>query len=157
MLVFHAACFFTTLCFTEIPIKIALNLKRYSNDTESLAVFTCSVSKPEVEVSWFKDDVEILPSVKYEFTQDGCMHKLTIHQLCVDDYGRYVVVIGRRMATGSEGLQGLLDSDWLLLFVDLAVCQLIGSKALFEYTLNMKLKLLNVTVNLDSFRKVIIK
>ena len=93
--------------FPEFPLNVSLKLKRHhmyhGPDIEHMATFVCSTSRATVEVTWYKDEVRLLPSSKYELQHFGRDHKLTIRRLCVDDYGDYVVNIGsqKRMLTAT--------------------------------------------------------
>jgi hypothetical protein len=73
-----------------------LTVSRLRNRHEHLATFMCSVSKNEIIVDWFKDEHELYPCDKYEFLEADCLHGLIIHDLCMNDYGNYCVVIGRK-------------------------------------------------------------
>lgn len=60
---------------------------------EQLATFTCKTSKSNVEVTWYKDHQEVKPNDKYELRHLGREHNLTVHDLCMSDFGDYAVSI----------------------------------------------------------------
>lgn len=60
-----------------------------------------------MRVSWYKDEEEINPCEKHELRDQGCVHKLIIHDLSADDYGNYVVVIGSKRMTGFNLREGV--------------------------------------------------
>lgn len=87
-------------CLAELPLNLSLSVKRFTVDSESLAVFICNVSKVDLRVSWYRGDRKLHPSFKYEILNEGCMHKLVVHRLNIEDYDDYIVVIGSRRLTG---------------------------------------------------------
>lgn len=50
-------------------------------------------SKTAIEVTWSKDKDVIESSSKYELHDLGREHRLTVHDLCMSDYGDYAVSI----------------------------------------------------------------
>lgn len=90
----------TNVCLAELPLNLNLSVKRFTVDTQSVAAFICTVSKVNLRVSWYRGDKKLYPSNKYEIVDDGCTHKLIVHELSVEDYDDYVVVIGSRRMTG---------------------------------------------------------
>ena len=90
----------TNVCLAELPLNLNLSVKRFTVDTQSVAAFICTVSKVNLRVSWYRGDKKLYPSRKYEIVDDGCTHKLIVHELSVEDYDDYVVVIGSRRMTG---------------------------------------------------------
>ena len=81
----------------ELPINVSLNLTRREREwfdhVECMATFVCKTSKSAVEVTWFKDKEELKAGSKYELRHIGREHILTVHELCKNDYGDYVVTI----------------------------------------------------------------
>lgn len=81
----------------ELPINVALNLKRHEREwfdhVEQMATFVCKTSKSAVEVTWYKDKEELKAGSKYELRHIGREHIMTVHELCMSDYGDYVVAI----------------------------------------------------------------
>ncbi|KAI8775758.1 titin isoform X2, partial [Biomphalaria glabrata] len=83
-----------------VPLRMTLTLKKVIDQREVLAKFTCMLSKTDLRVAWFKDEDKILASEKHELVDEGRLHKLIVHELCAEDYGDYLVVIGSRRMTG---------------------------------------------------------
>ena len=71
-----------------------------------LAVFTCTLSRPDMKVSWFREEEKLQASSKYEVIHEGRLHKLLVHDLCPEDYTDYLVVLGSRRLTGSSLREG---------------------------------------------------
>lgn len=86
-----------------------LIVSRFWKKHEELASFMCSVSKSDMYVDWFKEEIELFPNDKYEFVDAECLHGLIIHDLCMDDFGNYCCVIGRKrnMYGGHLNMEGL--------------------------------------------------
>ena len=91
----------------EIPLRLSLTLNRVTLDTEVMARFTCTLSRPDMRVSWYREEEKLLSSPKYELLHEGRMHRLMVHDLCPDDYADYLVVIGSRRLTGTSLREGL--------------------------------------------------
>lgn len=108
----------------ELPINVSLNLTRHQREwfdhVESMATFHCKTSKSAVEVTWFKDKEELKAGSKYELRHIGREHLLTVHELCMSDYGDYVVTIRslRKMpdALRHTGLYAMFDLHFLYYF-----------------------------------------
>ncbi|WAR10976.1 TITIN-like protein, partial [Mya arenaria] len=85
------------LFLEELPINVSLSVKRHKRQridyVEQLATFICKTSKSLVEVLWYKDKEELKVGRKYEIYRLGREHTLTVHELCMSDYGDYVVTI----------------------------------------------------------------
>lgn len=96
-------------CLTEIPLRMTLTLRKVTSANEIRADFTCMLSKVDLQVSWFKEEEKIVASPKHELVDEGRMHQLLVHDLCVDDYADYLVVIGSRRMTGLG-----LKEGWLI-------------------------------------------
>lgn len=109
----------TNLCLAELPLNLNLSVKRFTVDSQSVAAFICTVSKVDLRVSWYRGDKKLYPSCKYEIVDEACTHKLIVHELSVDDYDDYIVVIGSRRMTGCMLREGECVSA--LLFVCLCV------------------------------------
>ncbi|GFO38541.1 titin, partial [Plakobranchus ocellatus] len=91
--------------FPEVPLRLTLNLTREESEVEKSATFTCTLSKVDLRVSWYKEEQKILASSKHELVDEGRMHKLIVHDLCPADYADYLVVIGSRRLTGRRVLE----------------------------------------------------
>uniref|UniRef100_T1JH06 Titin n=1 Tax=Strigamia maritima TaxID=126957 RepID=T1JH06_STRMM len=64
-------------------------------------MFTVTISRPDGEVTWYKDGEQIKPSEKprYEEVKEGPVRKLVIHECTVDDDGEYTCVLGEQECT----------------------------------------------------------
>lgn len=85
---------------------MTVTVKRVTLENEVKADFTCMLSKIELKVAWYKDEKIILASGKHELVDEGRMHKLVVHDLCIEDYADYMVVIGSRRMTGHRLKEG---------------------------------------------------
>lgn len=52
-------------------------------------ILQCEVSDPVVQVSWFKDDVELYCKTGLDMKRDGCLRKLIIQSAKPSDSGIY--------------------------------------------------------------------
>ncbi|XP_016375660.1 LOW QUALITY PROTEIN: obscurin-like [Sinocyclocheilus rhinocerous] len=69
------------------PRKMAYGVEKLVGDTVDLE---CEVSRPNAEVSWKKDGVEIEENSNITITEDGTSRQLTIHSAAFEDAGQYV-------------------------------------------------------------------
>uniref|UniRef100_A0A672M6N7 Obscurin-like protein 1 n=1 Tax=Sinocyclocheilus grahami TaxID=75366 RepID=A0A672M6N7_SINGR len=69
------------------PRKMAYGVEKLVGDT---VVLECEVSRPNAEVSWKKDGVEIEENSNITTTEDGTSRQLTIHSAAFEDAGQYV-------------------------------------------------------------------
>ncbi|XP_071104533.1 twitchin-like isoform X3 [Haliotis cracherodii] len=53
------------------------------------ATFTCDVSDPEAEVSWFKDEKELKAGGKFLFEKDGLKRRLVVKNCSIKDDAKY--------------------------------------------------------------------
>uniref|UniRef100_A0A671KM82 Obscurin-like protein 1 n=1 Tax=Sinocyclocheilus anshuiensis TaxID=1608454 RepID=A0A671KM82_9TELE len=68
-------------------VKMAYGVEKLVGDT---VVLECEVSRPNAEVSWKKDGVEIEENSNITITEDGTSQQLTIHSAAFEDAGQYV-------------------------------------------------------------------
>ena len=67
----------------------------------------CSISKPDRELTWFKDGEEIAPiDARIKIMVDGCDHKIVLHDAQLDDDAEYTVKIGDQSTTGRLHVEG---------------------------------------------------
>ncbi|KAI3374875.1 hypothetical protein L3Q82_021410 [Scortum barcoo] len=73
----------------ERPLEIAEPIKDVKAKEKSSAMLTCKFSAVPKEVSWFKGQVPLTTSDKYNMKQDGARAQLTIQKLTEQDSGEY--------------------------------------------------------------------
>ncbi|KAJ8012450.1 hypothetical protein DPEC_G00042890 [Dallia pectoralis] len=69
------------------PRKMASKVERFVGQR---LVLDCEVSRPNAEVSWKKNRVEIEEGSNVTIIEDGVMHQLIIHYVTLEDAGQYV-------------------------------------------------------------------
>ncbi|GCC36962.1 hypothetical protein chiPu_0015462 [Chiloscyllium punctatum] len=76
---------------TESPVRIISSSSPVlSVLTGNEVVLSCELSRPKVEVRWYKDGVEMERNEKCTMEVDGRRRRLTIQQVTVGDQGTYV-------------------------------------------------------------------
>ncbi|XP_041658853.1 obscurin isoform X28 [Cheilinus undulatus] len=80
---------FAQLTVKERPLEIAEPIKDVKAKEKSSAMLSCKFSAPPKEVRWFKDQVPLAPSDKYNMKQDATRAQLTIQKLTEEDSGQY--------------------------------------------------------------------
>ncbi|XP_074841400.1 obscurin isoform X2 [Carettochelys insculpta] len=73
----------------ELPVKIVRPLRDKIAIERHRGILECQVSRPSAKVKWYKKNVEILPSQKYELVSDGVYRKLIINDAEFQDEDIY--------------------------------------------------------------------
>ncbi|XP_068593691.1 obscurin isoform X3 [Cebidichthys violaceus] len=77
------------LTVKERPLEIAEPIKDVKGKEKSSAILTCKFSASPKEVNWFKGQVSLSASDKYNIKQDTTRAQLTIQRLTEEDSGVY--------------------------------------------------------------------
>ncbi|XP_047188259.1 obscurin isoform X16 [Scophthalmus maximus] len=77
------------LTVKERPLEIAEPIKDVKAKEKSSALFTCKFSASPKEVNWFKGQVPLAASDKYNMKKDATRAQLTIQGLTEEDSGEY--------------------------------------------------------------------
>jgi len=56
--------------------------------------FTCEVNKPDKTVTWYRDDVQLKPSDKYQITEENVTHTLKINNVPLEESGEISACVG---------------------------------------------------------------
>jgi hypothetical protein len=68
---------------------------------------SCTLSKPKLNVQWFKDGEEITNDGKFKFVQEGKVYKLLIDNASLEDKGVYKLKYKDELETSCElSIQG---------------------------------------------------
>uniref|UniRef100_A0A8C3F8R5 Obscurin, cytoskeletal calmodulin and titin-interacting RhoGEF n=1 Tax=Chrysemys picta bellii TaxID=8478 RepID=A0A8C3F8R5_CHRPI len=78
------------LIVTELPVKISKPLLDIKAPEKDKVTFECELSRPNVEVKWFKNGSELRPSKKVTIISQEIKRSLIIHKCDYDDQGTYV-------------------------------------------------------------------
>ncbi|KAM6920582.1 obscurin [Lycodopsis pacificus] len=77
------------LTVKERPLEIAEPMKDVKGKEKSSAILTCKFSASPKEVNWFKGQVPLAASDRYNIKQDATRAQLTIQRLTEEDSGEY--------------------------------------------------------------------
>ena len=69
----------------------------------------CAISKPEAQVIWLKQGVELQTGPKFETIDEGAVKKLVIHDVSPEEIADYTVKIGDLTSTATLGVEGMLS------------------------------------------------
>ncbi|XP_039998756.1 obscurin isoform X7 [Xiphias gladius] len=89
------------LTVRERLLEIAEPIKDVKAKEKSSAIFTCKFSASPKEVNWFKGQVPLAASHKYNMKQDATRAQLTIQRLTEEDGGEYRCQSGPAETTGT--------------------------------------------------------
>jgi len=102
-----------TNCFIylERPLEIAEPIKDVKAKEKSSATFTCKFSVPPKEVKWFKGQVPLAASDKYNMKQDATRAQLTIQRLTEEDSGEYRCQSDPAETRGTLTVEGTISTS----------------------------------------------
>ncbi|XP_019626722.1 PREDICTED: obscurin-like [Branchiostoma belcheri] len=82
---------------------------QYAIEYDDQAQFSCRMSHPDAEVTWYKNDQKLENSEKYEILLDGHNHYLVIRDIRMDDDTSYSCESKHRKTTALLVVEELID------------------------------------------------
>ncbi|XP_010219329.1 PREDICTED: obscurin-like, partial [Tinamus guttatus] len=79
-----------TLDVTELPVRISKPLSNMTITQKDKVTFECELSRPNVDVKWFKDGKQLQQNKNIKIVSQGTMRSLTIQKCEYEDQGTYV-------------------------------------------------------------------
>ncbi len=92
--------------FTELPVSIVRPLRDCTALEKHRVILECTVSSANCDVTWYKGDQELESTENMEMIQEGCYHKLVIHQVALEDEGTYSIEVGEHTSTAKLMVEG---------------------------------------------------
>ncbi|CAN9500397.1 unnamed protein product [Ophioblennius macclurei] len=80
---------YATLTVEELPVQIIRPLRVKIAMYRHRGLLECQVSRPNAQVRWYKNRVELLPSKKYQLISQDVYRQLTIDDVCSSDEDTY--------------------------------------------------------------------
>lgn len=90
----------------ERPLEITEPMKDVKGKEKSSAILSCKFSTSPKEVNWFKGQVPLAASDKYNMKQDATRAQLTIQRLTEEDSGEYRCQSGPAETKGTLAVEG---------------------------------------------------
>ncbi|XP_046554801.1 titin-like [Haliotis rubra] len=84
------------LAVQEVSADFTIPLKDVTAKENTTAEFECTLTIPVDNVQWFIDGEEITQDAKYQFVDDGRVHKLIIKDVAPEDAGTVTVKVGNK-------------------------------------------------------------
>ncbi|KAM4560015.1 obscurin-like protein 1a [Odontesthes bonariensis] len=78
----------------ELPVSIVKPLRDRTALEKHRVILECTVSSPRCSATWYKGTQELISSDRVEIVADGCLQKLVIQQVAIEDESIYSVVVG---------------------------------------------------------------
>lgn len=96
--------------YSERPLEIAEPIKNVNAKEKSAAMLSCKFSAAPKEVNWFKGQVRLTASDKYNIKQDATRAQITIQRLTEEDSGEYRCQSGPAETKGTLTVEGTIYS-----------------------------------------------
>ncbi|XP_056911820.1 obscurin isoform X4 [Takifugu flavidus] len=88
------------LAVKERPLEIAEPIKDVKGKEKSSVILSCKFSASPKDVKWFKGELPLTASDKYNIKQDATRAQITIHKLTEEDSGEYCCQSGPAKTKG---------------------------------------------------------
>ena len=75
----------------EKPVEVLKALEDEEVTEKQTATFVCTLSKPRLRVSWYKNDQKLTENRRVQFVQEGKVYKLVINDAQLDDADEYKI------------------------------------------------------------------
>ncbi|KAK7938649.1 hypothetical protein WMY93_001975 [Mugilogobius chulae] len=86
----------------ELPVSIGETLRDQTVMEKTRVLLDCTVSNPRCSCRWYRGCSVILPSERFEICSEGCIRKLIIQQVALEDEGTYSVQVESTAAPPSS-------------------------------------------------------
>ena len=73
----------------EAPAKVVKPMHNQEVIEKQTAVFDCTLSKPRLKVSWYRNDTKLSEDERIHFAQEGKVYKLIINDSQLEDKATY--------------------------------------------------------------------
>ncbi|KAK2510349.1 hypothetical protein Q9233_017830 [Columba guinea] len=97
------------LTVKELPVRISKPLVDISATQKDKVTFECELSRPNVDVKWFKDGKELRQSKKVGLISQGNKRSLIIHKCEYEDQGTYKCEAAEDKTSATLKVHGMFD------------------------------------------------
>lgn len=80
-----------TVKVLETPVEILKPLEDQEVVEKQKATFVCTLSKPRLKVTWYKNDTKLTENDRVQFMQEGKVYKLIINNSKLEDAAQYKI------------------------------------------------------------------
>ena len=94
------------LSWLEIPLEFTTPLKETEIVEGANVTLEVQVSKPDAEVTWFKDDIQIAPDEHHKIVAEGTIRRLSIDRASIDDEAEYSVKVADKVTKAMLWVEG---------------------------------------------------
>lgn len=77
---------------------------------DQTCILTCETLQDDVKVSFLKDGKELKPSKRIKMVSENNIHKIIIHDVTVEDAGKYTCIAGESSTSASLLVEGMYIS-----------------------------------------------
>lgn len=82
------------ICHTGAPLEIVKNLESVEVPETYSGEFECELSREDAEGTWYFENKEITPSLKYVVSSRRGRHTLSVKDVRKEDQGKYTFKVG---------------------------------------------------------------
>lgn len=82
------------ICHIGAPLAILKNLENTEVPETYAGEFECVISREDAEGTWYFENKEITPSLKYVVTSRRGRHSLSVKDVKKEDQGKYTFKVG---------------------------------------------------------------
>lgn len=75
----------------ETPVEVVKQLENQEVVEKQTAVFSCTLNRPRLRISWFKNNLKLAENERIQFEQEGKVYKLIINNSQLDDISTYKI------------------------------------------------------------------
>ena len=96
------------MAISGVPLKFTALLENQEAAADESVTFSCQLTKPGEQVTWFKDNEPLLlTEERYQMVNMDCSYQLVIPKVTVEDCGEYMIKVGDLQSTAVLTVNGL--------------------------------------------------
>ena len=101
-------------CFPELPVEILKPLRNTTVTEGDKLILEVELSKPDYPVTWKRDGITFKPSDTSRLTVDGCIHRLEIDAVELEDEANYSLHAGEKSCKALVLIEGKVLPECML-------------------------------------------
>lgn len=107
---------YNLMSYTGAPLEIVKNLENTEVPETYSGEFECVLSREDAEGTWYFENKEISPSLKYVVSARRGRHSLSVKDVKKEDQGKYSFKVGDLKTSASLKMKGENGETWIKVF-----------------------------------------